>query len=36
MSRQEEASGHRAMWLMLIGAVVTGLFTFWFVRGRTS
>jgi hypothetical protein len=36
MSCQEEASSHRAMWLMLIGAVVSGLFAFWFVRARTS
>jgi LPXTG-motif cell wall-anchored protein len=36
MSRHEETSGHRALWLMLVGAVVTGLFAFWFVRGRNS
>ena len=36
MSRREQASSHRAMWLILVGAVVSGLFAIWFVRGRAS
>jgi hypothetical protein len=36
MSRQRDVSSHRSAWLMLIVVIATGLFAFWFVRGRAS
>jgi hypothetical protein len=36
MSRERDVSSHRSVWLMLIVAIATGLFAFWFIRGRAS
>lgn len=36
MSREKDGSSHRSVWLMLILAIVAGLFAFWFLRARES
>jgi hypothetical protein len=36
MSRDQDASSHRALWVWLVVLVLTGLFVFWVIRERDS
>jgi hypothetical protein len=36
MSREQHEPSHRSMWVLLIVAVLAGLFAFWFIKERET